>query len=111
MTARIVPFPHRGPTPVAERSACFAQDGAAVVTTAILQIVVRPYAWLRRDHADIAAARAAIEALLRNEFTDIVRRRSTKFVRKTDDEPPARRRQITCTRKGSDHGYERRSFS
>ena len=49
--------------PAADHSARFAQDRAAVVTTAVLQIV--------RDV--IAGARDAIELLLRDELADMAR--------------------------------------
>jgi hypothetical protein len=49
-------------------------DPAAVVATAILQIVRSALlAWLHRDHADMASARAEIEEVLRTEFYDIER--------------------------------------
>lgn len=64
---------NRGPdaAPAADHGARFAQDRAAVVTTAILQIVRGVLAaWLHGEHADMAGARTAIEALLRDEFGD-----------------------------------------
>jgi hypothetical protein len=60
--------------PAADHGARFAQDRAAIVTTAILQIVRGVLiAWLHGEHVDIAGARAAIEALLRDEFGDTAR--------------------------------------
>jgi hypothetical protein len=58
--------------PAADHSACFAQDRAAVVTTKVLQIGRRVLtAWLHRERADMAGARAEIAALLRDEFHDV----------------------------------------
>lgn len=50
-------------------------DRAAVVATAILQIVRRElFAWVDRDtDADLTATRTEIETLLRNEFHDVAR--------------------------------------
>jgi hypothetical protein len=49
-------------------------DRAAVVTTAIVQIVRGAMlAWLDGKTTKVVGARAAIEALLRDEFADIAR--------------------------------------
>ena len=62
---------NRGPdaAPAAECGARFAQDRAAVVTTAILQVVRGVFtAWLHGEPADMAGARDAIASLLRDEL-------------------------------------------
>ena len=67
---------NRGPdaAPTAEPGARFAKDRAAVVAPAILQIVRGVLtAWLHGERADMAGARAEIEALLRDEFGDTAR--------------------------------------
>ena len=67
---------NRGPdaAPAADHGARFAQDRAAVVTTAILQIVRGVLiAWLHGERADMAGVRDAIESLLRDEFGDTAR--------------------------------------
>jgi hypothetical protein len=47
-------------------------DRAAVVTTSILLVTRRALrGWLHRDRVDLAAVRAEIEAMLRDEFTNI----------------------------------------
>jgi hypothetical protein len=52
----------------------FARDRAAVATTAIIQIVGTALVeWFNRDQPDLAAARAEIETILRDEFFDIAR--------------------------------------
>jgi hypothetical protein len=55
-------------------------DRAAVVTTAILQIIHS--AWLDRDGA--ASIRGAIETMLREEFADI-QRQSIHEIRREDE--------------------------
>jgi hypothetical protein len=66
--------------PAADHSARFAQDRAAVVTRAILQIVCSALiAWLHGEHADMAGARDAIEALLRDEFSELARTTFNEF--------------------------------
>jgi len=51
-----------------------SRDRAAVVASAILEIVRDALAaWARRDHVDLAATRAEIEQILREEFDDAVR--------------------------------------
>ena len=67
---------NRGPdaAPTDEPGARFAKDRAAVVAPAILQIVRGVLtAWLHGERADMAGARAEIEALLRDEFGDTAR--------------------------------------
>ena len=55
--------------PAAEPGARFAKDRAAVVTTAILQIVRDELtAWAHREPANIAGVHEAIESFLRDEF-------------------------------------------
>lgn len=50
------------------------RDRAAAAATAIIQIIITALrAWLHGDQSDFAAARAAIETLLRQEFFDIAR--------------------------------------
>jgi hypothetical protein len=79
---RIVPFPQRNPAPVAEHS--FARDRAAVVTTAVLQIVTRALiGWFCHEAADLAGGRAAIEAILRDEF-EAVARQTLNEIRRED---------------------------
>ncbi len=49
-------------------------DRAAILTTAVLQIVKAALLdWLYRGDVDLAAPRAEIEALLRDEIADIER--------------------------------------
>jgi hypothetical protein len=71
MTAHIVPFPPRhGSTPTAS----FAQDRAAITTTTVIQLIEQALlVWFERDDVNLAAARAAIEMLLREEFADVQR--------------------------------------
>lgn len=78
---------NRGPNaaPAADHGACFAQDRAAVVTTAILQIVHGVLtAWPHREHADLSSVRDAIEPLLRDEF-DAHARASVAEIRLDDE--------------------------
>jgi hypothetical protein len=54
--------------------ATFAHDRAAVVTVGVLQIInTALLRWFDGDDADMPAARAAVENLLRDEFFDIAR--------------------------------------
>jgi hypothetical protein len=55
-------------------------DRAAVVTTAILQIIRRELrAWVDREGADLAGVRAAIETGLREEVADIQQQTLTEI--------------------------------
>jgi hypothetical protein len=55
------------------------RDRAAVVTTAVLAIVVEALrAWLYHGDGSLADARAAIEDILRDEFADIKREVSSE---------------------------------
>ena len=50
------------------------RDRAAVTTTAILQIVRKALlAWLNGGQCNMASTRAEIQALLRDEFSDVAR--------------------------------------
>lgn len=74
MSAHIVPFPPRRSRSAANDCSCFARDRAAVTTTTVVQIIQQALlARLERDDGDLAAARAAIEMLLREEFFDVQR--------------------------------------
>jgi hypothetical protein len=57
------------------RGGCFAQDRAAIVTKTVVAIIRGALlAWLEHDNTDdIAAARAEVETLLREEFVDVQR--------------------------------------
>jgi hypothetical protein len=82
MTARGA-RPPRVPAPVRESG--FARDRAAIVTGAILQIARQALLrWLYRDGTNMAGARGEIEAILRDEFSDIARETRNEIRR--DDE-------------------------
>ena len=60
-------------------------DRAAVVATAVLQIIRETLlAWLRGDDVNLGAARAQIEVILRDEFHDVARA-TTNEIRREDD--------------------------
>jgi hypothetical protein len=55
-------------------SPAFARDRAAVVTTAVVRVLGDALLnWFHRDGTDLAAARAEVETILRDEFHDIAR--------------------------------------
>jgi hypothetical protein len=49
------------------------QDRAAVVARAVVLVFEALLAWFDRDDANLAAARAEVETILRDEFHDIAR--------------------------------------
>jgi hypothetical protein len=66
------------------RPSQLGRDRAAVVTSAVLQTIQEALvAWFHGDHVDLAATRAEVEEMLRDEFAD-AERQAASDTRPTD---------------------------